>query len=84
MYDIYRTDVVVRQRDLDQEFLGREYLLDTRDIYQDDLEGRSIFSLLGALGYVVSVFPSMYIVQTHWHWILTFGSIAKQAEAWVA
>ena len=74
MYDIYRTDrigIVVRQRDLDQEFLGREYLLDTRDTYHnDDLEERSMSNrLIEILRYVAS---SMWIVQTHWRWITTF------------
>ena len=58
----YRTGTDVRQRDLDQEeFLGREYgLLSVRDTYHnDDLEGRSIFSMFGSLGYVASVFPSI-------------------------
>jgi hypothetical protein len=50
-----RIGIVINQRDLDQGFSGREYLLDARDTYHnDDLEERSIFSLFGALGKAAS------------------------------
>ena len=61
MYDIYRTDrigIVKRGNEPDQEFLGWEFLLNPRssDYHDDNREGRSIFSLIGAFGYVASVF----------------------------
>jgi len=40
-----RIGIVIRQRDLDQDFSGREYLLDARGTY-DDLEARSFLSAL--------------------------------------
>ena len=81
MHHIYRTGTDVRQRDLDQEeFLGREYSLDARGTYHNnDLEGRSIFSLFGVLGYVASVLSSIYSAHLTGTEFRSFGlpSIAK-------